>query len=336
MREALGPDFFLLGEVIAGREGGRNGLPIAATYRALDCCYTDLSMPHFFDNAWELRKKAGTNKDFFPDDNICRATGTHDICRFASRLQGLPQAGGDRTAALRQEWMRLLCEPGDFIIYNGDELGLTQANVPQERRKDAANQVDNRDGERTPFVFHNNPEQPGAQNGGFSTSANPWLPVPPEHLPLAAAAQEHCQRSHLSFVRELIHWRRGQPALVKGKSFYLDNDGDIYGFVRASKEQTMLLLFNRCGGERSIELGHYLSDQLIQKLGLNETMITLTPYGTAAIDRRADSPEMHLQPLRPLLNVTAITQCNNCAGQCFRNHPVPIPAHSTLHAAPAA
>lgn len=325
MRQALGDDFFLLGEVIAGPEGGRNAHPIAAAYRgAFNASYTDLSVPFVFDNAYALRWKANQNKLLFPGDEICLGTGNHDFPRMVSRLESLP-GGALRSKAIRQEMLRIFCEPGDKILYNGDELGLPQASVPYELQKDHQPSGECRDGSRTPLPWVNAGART-AHNAGFSSSTHPWLPSPAEHLQLAASAQEHCKRSNLQFVRSALLWRKEQPALVSGQTFYLDNDGDIYGMVRATKEQAMLLLFNRGDRTQSLDLRDYLSDDLLQRFRLKEQpVVTLNPYDVRIEDHKSPTsegatirPHYHISAKQVVerLQASAMPSCERCHGGC--------------------
>ena len=82
--------------------------------------------------------------------------GNHDVTRFATRW-----AEGDERRT-RLALMLLLTLRGTPVLYQGDELGLEQVDVPADRVLD----VDGRDGCRTPI--------PWTREGGWR---NPWLPL---------------------------------------------------------------------------------------------------------------------------------------------------------------
>ena len=97
----------------------------------------------------------------------------------------------------------LFCLRGTLFLYEGDELGLPQANVPFEKLRDpyaiAAYTGDSgRDGTRTPF-----PWSAAAPHAGFTSSDDPWLPIDPRHAAMALDTQEGQPDSHLAVTREL-------------------------------------------------------------------------------------------------------------------------------------
>ncbi|HLZ83666.1 MAG TPA: alpha-amylase family glycosyl hydrolase, partial [Caulobacteraceae bacterium] len=139
--------------------------------------------------------------------------GNHDVERFASRLAS---SGDPRQAEILLAV--LLCLRGTIFLYQGEELGLPQANVPFEKLRDpfaiaAYTGGSGRDGARTPM-----PWTPDGPSAGFSASAETWLPVDPTHRPLAVAAQEADPGSTLHFTRGLTALRRSWWALRHGEA----------------------------------------------------------------------------------------------------------------------
>ncbi len=166
------------------------------------------------------------------------AFSNHDAPRFASRWA----AGGDPDATARLGLLLLVALRGNAILYQGEELGLTQAQVPYERLQDPeaiANwpQTLGRDGARTPMPWTNT-----APQAGFSTG-EPWLPVDPAHLRLAVAAQAADPASILTFTRSLLALRRAHPALRIGSITLADGDGDVLVFEREAGER-LVCAFN--------------------------------------------------------------------------------------------
>jgi alpha-glucosidase len=132
---------------------------------------------------------------------------------------------------------------GNVFVYQGEELGLPQAQVPFERLQDPeaiANwpQTLGRDGARTPI-----PWVAGALNAGFS-GVEPWLPVDPAHLPLAVDAQEADPASTLHVARRLIALRRAYPALRTGAIRFVDTNAQLLIFQRGEGADALLLAFN--------------------------------------------------------------------------------------------
>jgi alpha-glucosidase len=72
----------------------------------------------------------------------------------------------------------------------------------------------------------------------------PWLPVAETHRALAADAQEASPDSLLKFYRNLLHWRKKQPAILHGDMQLLAVHLQVFAFVRAADMQRVLCVFN--------------------------------------------------------------------------------------------
>lgn len=163
----------------------------------------------------------------------------HDAPRAVSRWA----ESRDRKAFAEMCLLLLMGLRGNVFVYQGEELGLPQANVPFERLQDPeaiANwpQTLGRDGARTPM-----PWVAGALNAGFS-GVEPWLPVDPEHLPLAVDAQDADLASTLNVARRLIGLRRAYPALRTGAISFVDTNSPLLIFQRGEGADALLLAFN--------------------------------------------------------------------------------------------
>ena len=163
----------------------------------------------------------------------------HDAPRAVSRWA----EGRDRKAFAEMSLLLLMGLRGNVFVYQGEELGLPQAQVPFERLQDPeaiANwpQTLGRDGARTPM-----PWVAGAPNAGFS-AVEPWLPVDPTHVPLAVDAQEADPASTLHVARRLIALRRAYPALRAGAIRFVDTNTPLLIFQRGEGADALLLAFN--------------------------------------------------------------------------------------------
>ena len=163
----------------------------------------------------------------------------HDAPRAVSRWA----APEHRDRFARMALTLLMCLRGNAFLYQGEELGLPQAEVPFDRLRDPeaiANwpQTLGRDGARTPMPWLSE-----APHAGFST-AEPWLPVDPVHLALAVDRQEAEPGSTLHAARWAIGLRRRHPGLRQGDMSMLDLPGDLLGFVRGAGPDRRLCVFN--------------------------------------------------------------------------------------------
>ena len=170
------------------------------------------------------------------DGWACWAFSNHDVVRHATRWD-LP-AGGQRMFV-----SLLMALRGSACIYQGEELGLPEADVAFEDLQDPYGiqfwpEFKGRDGCRTPMVWDRD-----NHHGGFS-AVRPWLPVPSEHLGLSVAAQEDEPGALLHHYRRAIAFRHSHPALSVGSHDKMQAQGDVIYFTRTSGDQTILCAFN--------------------------------------------------------------------------------------------
>jgi len=175
------------------------------------------------------------------------AFSNHDRKRVVSRwsFNNEPKGRAKLLLAL------LTCLPGTPFLYQGEELGLTESDVPFERLRDPDGiafwpENKGRDGCRTPIPWRS--EAPFA---GFST-AEPWLPADPLHKALAVDLQEKDPDSVLNFTKAWLAWRREHPALIGGSIQFLTLPEPILGFIRADENEALLMLFN-LGNDATIQ-----------------------------------------------------------------------------------
>ena len=177
----------------------------------------------------------------------CWAVSNHDVVRATTRWGG---AGDDDFA---RQLVALVCSlRGSVCIYQGEELGLPEADVPFASLRDPYGiafwpNFKGRDGCRTPMPWSDGPA------AGF-TAGEPWLPVPEAHLPLNVAAQEADSASALSRFRRFLAWRRMQPALLHGDIRFLDVEPPLLAFERRGATQRMLVAFNLSDGPVSVPI----------------------------------------------------------------------------------
>ena len=169
----------------------------------------------------------------------CWAISNHDVRRAVTRW-----GGETPDAALAKQLVALVCSlRGSVCLYQGEELGLPEADVPFEKLQDPYGKTfwpsfKGRDGCRTPMPWSGD----GA-NAGFS-AGEPWLPVPVAHRALSVEAQQHDPDSVLSATRAFLRWRKAQPALVRGSIAFVDAPADVLAFIREADGQRLLVAFN--------------------------------------------------------------------------------------------
>jgi len=198
------------------------------------------------------------------------AFSNHDAPRFASRWS----TEASRPAFVRTALMLLVALRGNVILYQGEELGLPQAEVAFEHLQDPeaiANwpQTLGRDGARTPMPWSD------AFDGGFG-SASPWLPIDPAHLPLSVAAQRSDDGSVLAWTRRMIALRRGSRALRQGAIRLLAGQSDqIVAFERELCDERLQCVFNL--SDRPAPFASSRATLLVQSGGADPSANSLPP-----------------------------------------------------------
>ena len=193
--------------------------------------YADRLTPRLIEETMALWP--GTDGEGWPS----WAFSNHDAPRVVSRWR----AARDREAFARLAMLLLMALRGNVFLYQGEELGLPQAEVSFERLQDPEAIANwpatlGRDGARTPM-----PWAAAAEHGGFSP-AEPWLPVDPAHLALAVDRQEADRGSMLNFTRGLVRLRRECEPLRSGALRPVPLPAPLVGFERGEGE--MLCVFN--------------------------------------------------------------------------------------------
>ena len=179
----------------------------------------------------------------------CYVLGNHDTARLITRF-GEGQADVRRARVLAA---MLLTLRGTAVLYQGDEIGMVQAELPCERIVDPKGlnlwPLDpGRDGCRTPVQWD------GSAHAGFS-SVEPWLPVHENCDRVNVAAAERDPGSLLHWHRQLIALRRASPALRLGDFDWLRlESAEVMAFERRLGSERKLVLLNFADARVAIDL----------------------------------------------------------------------------------
>ncbi|TWU46956.1 alpha-amylase family glycosyl hydrolase [Rubripirellula reticaptiva] len=159
--------------------------------------------------------------------------GSHDAPRIAAKI-GEAQA---RIAA-----MLLLTLRGTPTLYQGDEIGIGEVQIPPNRVRDPQDlrQPDlgiGRDRSRTPIPWNSSAQ------AGFST-VEPWLPLNEDWRERNVAAQDQDDNSILSLYRSLLALRRSHNALSIGDLTLVDAADDVLAYRRQRANEILLIALN--------------------------------------------------------------------------------------------
>lgn len=239
------PETMTLAEVSSAEDTILTSSEYVRGNKRLHTAYNSSLMSHEHLSYDRLRNIITQVEEQVGEGIICWTGGTHDFPRLKSRWQPFLIDDEFTHEAFDHLFIALLITlRGSCCIYQGEELGLTQAEIPYEKLQDPfglANYPDlkGRDGSRTPM-----PWQKNLPNAGFTEAKEPWLPIPEEHRDRAVDQQETNPNSLLNKYRRLLSWRKQQPALLTGKMELLETPNPILGLKRYCPQQELLALFN--------------------------------------------------------------------------------------------
>ncbi len=156
--------------------------------------------------------------------------------------------------------MILLTLRGTPFLYQGEEIGM--ADYPLFQPEQYRDPVDfwllnllpkfhfskkktlelihncNRDNARTPMQWGK------GNNADFTSGKETWLPVNPNYPEINVEIEEKDPDSILSFYRQLIEFRKENPALLYGNFEPIKTKGSIMAFYRSYQGEMLFVLLN--------------------------------------------------------------------------------------------
>ncbi len=187
--------------------------------------------------------------------------GNHDEGRIASRY-GADQA---RVAA-----MLLLTLRGTPTIYYGEEIGMTDVEIPVEDQLDPFGlRVPGwgRDRCRTPMQWSLDP------NAGFASEdvSKLWLPLGEDWREINVDSQISDPASMINFYRQLLAMRKENQALHQGNYTPLDDMPEgCFVYQRQEAGQTLIVALNFTGAPQRLSLqgkGHIILSTHVDREG---------------------------------------------------------------------
>lgn len=182
--------------------------------------------------------------ELWPDDTVTGwpswTFSNHDAPRAVSRWADESHRKSFSDMAL----LLLVALRGSVFIYQGEELGLAQSNIPFDRLQDPEAICNwpktlGRDGARTPMPWLSK-----SPHAGFSET-EPWLPVDARHYDLAVDLQDKDPHSTLNHARQILRLRNQNAALRTGNMRVIDSScEDLLIFERGEDHEAVLCVFN--------------------------------------------------------------------------------------------
>ena len=226
----------------------------------------------------------------------------HDNSRLVDRF-GNPSPEF-RTVSTQMLNTFLLSMRGTPYTYNGDELGMTNIDMPtieeyvdvsalgdykmaMDQGKDMEEFMKqlnyySRENSRTPMQWDD------GENAGFTTGT-PWKRINPNYSSLNVKAQEADPNSVLNHFRKMTKLRNERLTLVYGDyELLIPEHEQIYAFTRKLEDEKLLILLNFSDIEAKVDLPlvESIGDVLInnyQSIPVNEKAVLLKPYQAAIL-----------------------------------------------------
>ena len=150
---------------------------------------------------------------------------------------------GDSEQRARAAAVMLLTLRGTPFVFQGEELGLSDVELPLSEQIDPGG----RDGSRAPLPWSAQPPHGWA---GKPT----WLPFPPDASDRSAEALQQDDGSILHLYRRLLGLRRSSPALQFGTWSLLPSSPEVLAYARAHDDDRRVVIVNFASSSRPVPM----------------------------------------------------------------------------------
>ena len=233
------------GTMAVGEIGDDNMIDVMTQYTTdnrLHCAYSFELLAEDCDAEF-FRRIIRESNDLITKGWACWSIGNHDVPRVITRWNSdaLSQAAKEDRAALF--WLMQFTLRGNSCIYQGEELGLSEAEIAFEDLQDPYGinlwpEFKGRDGCRTPM-----PWDSSLPHAGFSTE-KPWLPVVSEHVARSVDVMEADSSSLLHRFRSVVDWKNQQQWLKLADMELIEDTGDLLAFYRDVDGHRYIVILN--------------------------------------------------------------------------------------------
>lgn len=230
--------------------------------------------PSFFKSSIEEFESVVT------DGWACWSFSNHDVDRHISRWN--LDSSSDKKDFSSLCFALLISLRGSICLYQGEELGFTQADIKYEDLVDPYGitfwpQYKGRDGCRTPMAWNAD-----KLNGGFSDITKPWLPVDTSHIHNAANEQINKENSTYNIYKDMLLLREKYQSLRNGFIEVLYSDENLFKLRRYNENEEIIIFFNFSKKEINYECDlnedYILDDKMSNNIHIQNNTINLKSY----------------------------------------------------------
>lgn len=276
------PDRCLLGEA-GGDDSEKEAVVYTQTGKRFNLAYSfGLVGSPMSKN--DIVKTVSRVESLLEDGWVCWATNNHDFKRAVSRIPG------ETANIIKARFNAILglSLRGNYCMFQGEELGLPQAELSFEDLQDPYDKSlypehVGRDGCRTPI-----PWQHDIFHAGFSTSIKSWLPVCSAHVTLAVDLQENDESSTLKFYQKFLAFRKTSLALRVGYFALLNTPDPIVSWIRFYDKEQFMFIFNVSTEETNYVFEEFVFNpiaEFCESVKIEGNTMTLSPYGFAILQK---------------------------------------------------
>ncbi|MBQ8028764.1 MAG: alpha-glucosidase [Clostridia bacterium] len=196
-----------------------------------------------------------------------------------------------------------ILQSGTPFIYQGQEIGMTNANIPSIDRYKDVSSINNynlfrklgfsdkftmkicmyaaRDNARTPMQWTND------KNAGFTTADEPWFEVNKNYHEINVQQAENDPDSILHYYRKLLSFRKENDIVKYGDFQLLNTEKNIFAYIRHMGEQQLLVVCSfsekecafRCPKQFDIESSELVLSNYDKNIVIHNGFMT-RPYET--------------------------------------------------------
>ena len=277
------------GTVALGEIGTDDSISVMAEYTkggsrlhmaySFDLLSEDSSIAH-------IREVVETSEEKMTDGWPCYALSNHDVMRVVSRW-----GDGESSHAAKAFNILLGTLRGSFCVYQGEELGLPEADIKFEDLQDPFGMnfwpiFKGRDGCRTPM-----PWEKDQAHAGFSNTKT-WLPIPTEHQTQAVDQQKQDNNSVLNAYKQFLIWRKQHPAILHGDIEFIDAPDSIIAYVRTDDSAEINIYINLSNETQNLTLSNL--EGFTECIGYGATpaklkgnKVEFSPYSAFIFERKS-------------------------------------------------